>query len=144
MAVTAAQVQKDRRIANQPRRGNKKTESLAGDFTTTTSGTLSTTAFTSVADAGFLLTKTAGKTGRYTVQVWEGYKRLRSCVVTLTGTDDAALTDAKGANYRLRAIDIGLNNKDGTFEIQFIKNTDSSDAEVQDGAIIKIALELEF
>ncbi len=144
MAVTAAQVQKDRRIVDQPIRGMKKQHRVSGDYTTTTSGTLSTTAFTGVADAGMLVAKTGSETGRYTVQVWEGFKRIAAWGASLVGADDTVMTDAKGIHAELRDIDIGAGAKDGTVEVQFSKNTDMSDAEVMDGSIIKLWFDLEY
>jgi hypothetical protein len=112
---------------------------LYGRFTTTTSGTLSTTAITAARHAGFTLTKTSAKTGRYTVTLDKNYKELLWVDANLVGPDDSAFTDAKGQGVGIRNIDVsdGTTN-DGTFEIQFRKNTDSSDAEVEDGAIILI------
>jgi hypothetical protein len=115
---------------------------LYGRFTTTTSGTLSTTAITSAAQAGFTLTKTATKTGRYTVTLHKNYPAVLWADAKLIGADDTAFTDAKGVIVGLRDFDSGEGAGDGTFEIQFTKNTDRSDAEVQDGAIILVKIEV--
>ncbi|HEY8925057.1 MAG TPA: hypothetical protein VIU64_11805, partial [Polyangia bacterium] len=65
---------------------------LYGAFTTTTSGTLSTTAITPVKKAGFSLTKTATKTGRYTVQLGtaanpDKYQGLIGAAVIVSGAE---------------------------------------------------------
>lgn len=90
---------------------------------------------TSAKKSGMVVTKTGSKTGRYTVVLDRAYPELLNCSVMIQGTDDAALTDAKGAIPRIRNVTVST---DGTFYIQFIKNTDSSDAEVQDSATLYI------
>ena len=119
---------------------------LFGTFTTTTSGTLSTTAITSAKLAGFTLTKTASETGRYTVQLTKTdgtaatYNSLLFVDAVVVGGDDAALTTTKGLVSVVRDDDVAT---DGTFEIQFVETvTANADTEVQDGASIKLHIVL--
>lgn len=121
---------------------------LTGSFLTSTNGTISTQDC-----PGFTVTKTATKTGRYTVQLvdtdgttaavatqatvsvapWS----IQSPHVTVCSpTADAALTDAKGWFHAIR--DFASHN--GTFKIQFFTaGTDNpADAELEDGATVFI------
>jgi len=109
---------------------------------TTTVGTLATSP---TVKYGLKLTKTATKTGRYTVQLVDHLGNaqdsvaLLNVVVSLTIADDAAATDAKGVWLGMwRDNDIGGGARDGTFEIQFQDADTEADAEVQDGAIINV------
>ncbi|MCA1824418.1 MAG: hypothetical protein LC640_09195 [Frankia sp.] len=113
--------------------------------TTTTVGTLAA----GQTNWGLKLTKTAGKTGRYTCQLvnQDGSNAnavaFVNAIVTVTGPDDAAYTDAKGIVALMRDDDIGTGANDGTIEVQFIDPRVSlADAELADGAIINISLYL--
>jgi len=114
------------------------------EIATTTSGTL---ASTYVKQYGIKLTKTGGQTGRYTVNLLKSTGDnanavyLVNAIVTLIGPDTAALTTTKGLVSVLRADDVGRNNNDGTFEVQFVQtNSGNADTEVNDGAVIKLTL----
>ena len=92
-----------------------------------------------------LFVLTATEAGRYTVQVWNGYKQVLSAGVIIIGPDDSAMTDAKGIINVLRDIDTGGSGaKDGTFELQFVQNTDLADDDVQDNATFKVWVDLEY
>lgn len=108
-----------------------------GRVVTTTGGTIGSTDC-----EGFTVVKTATKTGRYTVQLADvrgqaiTALKLRNCVVTLIGPDDAALTTTKGLVAVIRDDDMAT---DGTFEIQFVQtNAGNADTEVQDSASFDI------
>jgi len=110
---------------------------------TTTSGTLAATQ----TQHGLKLTKTATETGRYTCQLIKQDGTAANAVgfvqaiVTQTGPDDAALTDAKGVwQGDVRDDDIGTGANDGTIEIQFVDADSRADAEVQDGAVLNVTL----
>ncbi|MDQ3023393.1 MAG: hypothetical protein M3R04_03250 [bacterium] len=119
---------------------------LYGTFATTTSGTLSTTAITSAKQAGFTVTKTASKTGRYTIQLIESsglaatYNALLQVNTTVIGGDDAALTTTKGLTAVVRDNDVAT---DGTFEVQFVTtNSGNADTELQDSASFMLEIVL--
>jgi hypothetical protein len=102
---------------------------LYGKVTTTTSGTIDTTSCD-----GFAVTKTATKTGRYTVQLGSAaapntVAELLMVNVRIKGADDTAYTDAKGISVIIRDDDVAT---DGTFEIQFLRNTTNADTEIVD------------
>lgn len=114
---------------------------FTGRCLTTTSGTLSTASGAN--DAPMMsVTKTAAKTGRYTVQAVNsrgiacgGFKSFQDFSVgVISATADAALTTAKGLAWFIRNEDA----QGGTFQIQFCKgdgNTDVyADAELEDAA----------
>lgn len=112
---------------------------LYGTMTTSTSGTISTSSCD-----GFTITKTGSETGRYTIQLGSSTGQLTcaellGCAVQIVGPDDNAYTDAKGIGVILRDNDIA---SDGTFEIQFMKNTDNADVELMDAAKILIEITL--
>lgn len=114
------------------------------EIATTTSGTL---AATYNHQYGISLTKTATKTGRYTVQLLKSDGGAANAVgfingiVSLVGPDDAALTTTKGLVAVFRDDDIGEGANDGTIEVQFVQtNAGNADTEVQDGAIIVVTL----
>jgi len=91
---------------------------------------------------GFTIAKTASKTGRYTVTLGQNYNKLLGCSVQIIGPDDAAFTDAKGVDPKLRDNDVGGGANDGTFEIQFVDADSGADAEVQDSAVLLIEITL--
>jgi len=99
---------------------------------------------TAQAKSGLKVTKTASKTGRYTVQLKAAddstmdYYELLYAHAVVVGADDTAYTDAKGSLCLIRDIDVGEGAKDGTFEIQLVDPTDHADAEAIDNAKILI------
>lgn len=98
--------------------------------TTTTNGTIGTV--TPVSLGGMSVEKTPTKTGRYTVRLQGGARAaLLGVDVTLIGLDDAAYTNARGCISMVRANTVAT---DGTFFVQFMRNSDLADAEVADGA----------
>lgn len=111
---------------------------------TTTSGTL---ASTYLQQYGLKVTKTATKTGRYTLQLIDHLGAAQNArgfvngVVNLIVADDAALTTTKGLGAVFRDDDIGTGANDGTIEVQLVQtNAGNADTEVQDGAILCITL----
>lgn len=120
---------------------------LYGFHTTTTSGTLSTTAtaFSPAKQAGYTLTKTATEAGRYTVQLTNTsgtaatYNQLLFCDAILEGVADTAYTTDKGIVRMLRNVAVSTT---GTFDIQFLTGDSNADAEVEDGAVIRIHIVL--
>lgn len=117
---------------------------VAAAIATTTGGTL---ASTYVHQYGLKITKTATKTGRYTLQLIDHLGAAQDAVrfigvqVNILGPDDAAMTDAKGIwQGVIRDIDIGAGAKDGTVEIQFQDADSGADQELQDGASIYVVL----
>jgi hypothetical protein len=111
--------------------------SFAGRVVTSTGGAVASTDC-----EGFTVTKTASKTGRYTVQLVDirgqavTALKLRGCMVSLIGPDDAALTTNKGVTGLVRAETVATN---GQFFIQFVQsNAGNADTEVQDGASFDI------
>lgn len=124
---------------------------LYGFHTTTTSGTLSTTAtaFTPAKQAGYTLTKTASETGRYTVQLTKTdgtaatYNQLLDVSAIIEGAADTAYTAAKGLVPMLRGVAVATT---GIFYLQFVNDLTTTgtfaDAEVEDGAIIRLHIVL--
>jgi hypothetical protein len=108
---------------------------LFGTMTTSTSGTVSTSSV-----EGFTITKTATKTGRYTITLGQNYNKLLFANAVIVGPDDTAMTDAKGTQFVIRDNDVGAGANDGTFELQFIDSDSGADAELQDAAIIMITI----
>ncbi len=101
-----------------------------------TSGVVSTQ--TDAKKSGFVVTKTATKTGRYTVTLTGGARaEINNAVVTVLGTDDAAITDAGGIIAVLRDNDIAT---DGTIEFQMLRNTTLADTEVQNSLTLLVTL----
>jgi hypothetical protein len=88
---------------------------------------------TAEAWSGLVVTKTAAKTGRYTVTMTGGRRALLLAVnATLITADDAAIADASGIISSVRDDDMAT---DGTFELQWHRNTTLVDTEVADAAI---------
>lgn len=122
---------------------------LFGRHTTTTSGTLSTTAtaFSQPVDCGYTLAKTATEAGRYTVQLVGANgstavtaAELLSVNATLEiAAADTAYTTDKGLIAMVRGNTVVT---DGIFYIQFATGDSNADAEVEDGAIIMIQIVL--
>ncbi len=110
---------------------------LFGQVVLSTSGTISTTSCD-----GFAVAKTGSETGRYTVTLGQNYNKLLGCSVQIVGADDAAFTDAKGVDPKLRDIDVGTGANDGTFEIQLVDADSGADAEAQDSATLLIEITL--
>lgn len=87
------------------------------------------------------VTKTAAKTGRYTVQVINsrgqavgGFKKLEGFdVAVISAAADAAYTAGKGLQWFIRNIDAQA----GTFQVQFCRTngvTDYNDTELEDNS----------
>lgn len=96
------------------------------------------------ADSGVVATKTATKTGRYTLQLPSKYRRLLWVNAAVIGTDDAAYTTAKGLNSFVRDNDVDGGAADGTVEVQFNRTDTAADAEVIDSATLLFRVEVEF
>jgi hypothetical protein len=79
---------------------------LFGDFTTTTSGTISTTSGANHLNDGFTVAKTSAKTGRYTITLEDVYTRLLGVNVIVQGADDSLYTDDKGLKHFIRAVNL--------------------------------------
>jgi len=115
------------------------------EIATTTSGTL---ASTYNHQYGMKLTKTAAKTGRYTLQLLktdgsnDNAVAFINAIVQVVGPDDAAIANSKGLMNFMRDDDIGAGANDGTIELQFVISTATAqaDTEVPDGAIICVTL----
>lgn len=106
---------------------------LYGSVTTTTSGTVGSTAC-----KGFSVAKTAGEAGRYTVTLADPYIGLLSVHAVLVGTTDAAYTSGKGLVTFLRNVSVSTTGR--TFDLQFANPIDETDAEVENAA--KFLLEI--
>lgn len=101
---------------------------LFGSVVTSTSGTIA-----SSTGKGLTITKTAGKTGRYTVTLADKYTALLGVSVVLVGSTDAAYTSAKGDVSFLRNVNVGASVP--YFEIQWADADGSpADAEIENGA----------
>lgn len=97
---------------------------------------------------GITVTKTANKTGRYTVQAVDGagasiaFSKIMGVRVTIfSPTADAALTKDKGLYWVCR----GLDEANGLFYLQFFKSDESTgethtDAELEDNTLFTIAV----
>lgn len=124
---------------------------VRGFVTTTTSGTVGSY---NVFGGGATVTKTAAKTGRYTITLTppaaESVAVLASLTfmggyATLVGPDDAALTNSKGVINFFRDDDISTTGaKDGTIELQWTlaTGTAQADTEVQDGASFYFCIDI--
>ncbi len=110
---------------------------LYGSLTTSTSGTVASTAC-----VGFTIAKTSAEVGRYTVTLSDYYYGgLKHCSVTLVGSTDAAYTSAKGIVPFLRNISVDSSHK--TFDIQWADADGSAaDAELEDGAAFNLMIVL--
>ena len=92
----------------------------------------------SAKDAGFVVTKTAAKTGRYTLTFDKNYNRVEFIDARVIGADDSAYTTAKGIDFFLRDDDVGRGAGDGTIEIQFARSDTEADAAIEDSREILI------
>lgn len=104
--------------------------------TTSTSGTIASQ--DAVVASGIQATKTATKTGRYTLTINSGetFSAVLFVNAVVIGPDDAAYgANTTGFKAFLRTNDISGGNLDGTIEVQFVQ-TSYADAEVPDSAII--------
>jgi hypothetical protein len=113
------------------------------EVATTTGGTLAATQ----ESRGLKLTKTGGKTGRYTCQLLNAggantnAVKWINTIVSVLGTSDAALTDAKGVwQGDMRNENIGTGTNAGTIDIQFVDADSRADAEVADGSVLYVTL----
>lgn len=128
----------DRRVFPNHGRTLKKTDRVELYIDTTTSGAIDTTNSRLEADQGASVAR--GAAGRYDIQVWKGYKGIRSWGYAL---EAAGNNHAEGHVADLENVDIGKNNADGTVSVQFKALADASDADVADAANIYIWFELE-
>lgn len=95
-------------------------------------GVLAATGNDLAARTGIVVTKTAAKTGRYTIRMANGrkFRQFRGGWVSIVGLDDATWgANTTGARYFWRDDDTAV---DGTIELQFVRNTDNADAELPD------------
>jgi hypothetical protein len=119
---------------NQVKAVGQSMVKVCGRVTTSTSGTISAT---DVRGGACVVTKTGGKTGRYTFTMVAGQDfALTDLVflhlgVTIFGPDDAAITNSKGIIPFIRDIDIGEGADDGTVEIQFVISTATGQADTE-------------
>ena len=110
---------------------------LYGSATTSTSGTLASTA-----TKGFSIAKTAAETGRYTITLEDDWVKLLSASVTLVGSSDAAYTGAAGIVSILRNDTVGVSGGK-TVQIQWTTAVATpADAEIENGAKMLIELTL--
>lgn len=124
---------------NQVKAVGQSMVKVAGRVTTSTSGTI---ASQDVRGGACVVTKTGGKTGRYTFTMQAGVDYaitalvFLSLVVNIIGPDDAAIANSKGIIPFIRDIDIGEGADDGTVEVQFVISTATgqADTELADGA----------
>jgi len=94
------------------------------------------------ASAGFVVTQTDSEAGRFTVTLSGGAAaRLLFVGAIILGADDTAFTDAKGIHVAVRNDDVAT---DGTFEIQFMQNTDLADDDVQDSLTVLFKVEIQL
>jgi hypothetical protein len=108
---------------------------LYGRVVTSTSGTID-----SQVSRGFTVTKTAAKTGRYTITLDTNYNKLLMCNVMIQGADDSAYTSAKGLTWFVRAVDVAANSTSAhLFYLQFCDPDGSpADSELPDGTIFSL------
>ena len=108
---------------------------LFGNFTTSTSGTVSASSCD-----GFSVAKTGSEAGRYTVTLQDGYTALYGANVSVISAQaDTAYTTAKGLNSFIRNVDVVTAK---TFDIQFSRTDTAADAELEDGAKVLIEIVL--
>jgi hypothetical protein len=143
MAITAAVVAAQKPLTKvNKKRSIVNVDTLYSTLALGASGAITTQS--EYASSGCLFELTAAEAGRYTVQVWKGYKELLFADAVIVGADDSALTDAKGVIEIVRDLDVGTGANDGTFECQFVQNTDLADDDVQDSLTVKFKFELRF
>jgi len=132
----------NRNLARDGGSPQKGLVNLLGFFTTTTTGTLSTvsTAFTPVKQAGFTLTKVGATAGRYLLTLQDKYVALLSVAAMASITGGAAFPVANGVTAFVR--DAAVSAATPVLTIQFARTDTGADAEVPDGAIILIDVQL--
>lgn len=109
---------------------------LYGKVTFGTSGAVSTDD-----SLGFAVTKTATKTGRYTVTLEDTFAEFLGCNVTTQIATDNAHTATVGLVTAVR--NVSVNDSTPTFEIQFIElDGGASDADPGNGYIAYIEITL--
>ncbi len=109
------------------------------EFTTTTNGTINASLTKAT---GAVITKTAAKTGRYTIQCGSAldkntYAHIVQVLTTIVGPADAAFTTAKGLVSAIRNDALATN---GTIDVQFVRPDTYADAELQDGARVFVTI----
>lgn len=108
---------------------------LYGSVTTSTSGTIA-----SKTGKGLTITKTASKTGRYTVTLADKYTAMLGCSVLVEGSTDAAYTASKGLVSFLRNVPTSSVT---SFDVQFTTvGATPADAELEDGAVFLVEVVL--
>lgn len=95
--------------------------------------------------SGIVATKTATKTGRYTLQLPSKYRKFHGGFACVTGPDDAVYgAKTKGLPCFLRDNDVDGGAADGTVELQFANpSTDATnyiDAELPDSLTFTVHL----
>lgn len=141
MAITAGVVQATVPFNTNRIKTRYKVDRLYSTLALGSSGAISSQ--TEFKKSGMLFTLTGSEAGRYTVNVWQGYKSVLAVGALIVGPDDNAMTDAKGIISLVRDLDVGGGANDGTFEVQFVQNTDLADDDIQDNATVKIWVDLE-
>lgn len=87
-----------------------------------------------------VVTKTATKTGRYTLTLPRNYLHLLFKGVSVTSVDDAALPTTTGLGACFRDHDIGGGANDGTIEVQLFRTDTNADAEGASGTEVSFIL----
>ena len=109
---------------------------LYGSGTTSTSGTLASTT-----GKGFTITKTAAKTGRYTITLADKYTSLLNCNITIQTSADVAYTASKGIVAMVR--NVSVSGSPATLQVQFMTAVATpADTELEDGAKFFVELVL--
>lgn len=126
--------------------GRRQLSHFCHKVTTSTSGTIASQ--DEPADSGVIATKTASKTGRYTIQLPDKYRKFCGGFASVRGPDDAVYgAKTKGSMAFFRANDIDSNNLDGTIEVQFVQFSDATntiDAELPDSTVFFVHLWVEL
>lgn len=87
-----------------------------------------------------VVTKTATKTGRYTLALPRNYLHLLFRGVGVTSVDDAALPTTTGLGACFRDQDIGGGANDGTIEVQLYRTDTNADTEGASGTAVSFIL----
>ena len=90
---------------------------------------------------GFSVVKTDSETGRYTITLDGTVTEILYVGTTILGADDTAYTDAKGITTIIRDNDVST---DGTFELQFLRNTTNADTEIVNDMSFFIRIDLKL
>lgn len=134
-----------RRVSPQPYRGvvgHRGLTTFIHIFTIGASGAISSQE--PVGNTQVTATKTASKTGRYTLQIPCTFRDLLWADTWLLGPADAAFAGANTGGGPLaiwRQNDIDGQNNDGTIEVQFLNASAYADAELPSGTIVYVRLD---